>query len=994
MAVDAIADIISLVNLESNNLSPFPLPAIRNSSGPASCLYITDIPKPASTPTSAIVKVGAFGLNRMDLLQREDKYPVPPQAPSTLGVEFSGVVESVGGQQSEGEEFKVGDEVFGLAYGGAYAEYINVSTHMLMRKPEELSWEEAAGIPETWITATQAMYLIGEFAPGKTILWHAGASSVSISGIQLSKGDNAGAIFVTAGSQEKIDFCVKDLGATAGFNYHTQDWAKEVLAATDGKGVDIIVDFIGQNYFQGNLDAAARDGRIVHLGAMSGTKLAAGVDMGAFVRKRLRFEGSSLRSRDEVYQGKLRNTLVEHALPLIRKGEMKVYVEKVFPWEEIVQAHELMESNQTKGKIILNMTKRPREEKDAVVDIGAAQSNGIHKTKKRKVAETKTKDVLNGAIVQGRLSAEEKRELKKLRRIAEGQHSVLAVNGDVEKRIARLESKKAAAKAARKAEKGRVQPAELSAPANVDQSKDNASVKTGKESKSKVDQKAKKEQRKASEQIERSGVAHLQVNTVTHGGPSGDISPEPAQSDSRDQKGRCYEEDKNLTSLSDSDIQSFLSSNFITVKDPSSPNPLRPITKFGFLPKSSQSSAFSTFKAPTAIQSAAWPFLLSGRDVIGVAETGSGKTLAFGIPCIRAVSSSTSKKLKNPARAVIVSPTRELAVQIHTQIEQLAIPAALKSVCVYGGVPKDPQRLALSTAHIVVATPGRLNDLIEEGSADLSQVEYLVLDEADRMLEKGFEDAIRTIISTTPSTAQGRQTLMFTATWPPSVRELAATFMNQAVHITIGDNNADGELRANNRIEQQVEVVDPRGKEQRMLQIVKKYQSGKNKNDRILVFCLYKKEATRVEGFLRSKGLRVAGIHGDLNQGARMAALEGFKKGDCPLLVATDVAARGLDIPSVKLVLNVTFPLTVEDYVHRIGRTGRAGAQGLAITLFTEHDKAQSGALINVLKAAGQPVPEALLKFGTTVKKKGHDAYGAFYKDTKDAKVSTKIRFD
>ncbi|KAL8900707.1 MAG: hypothetical protein Q9207_005574 [Kuettlingeria erythrocarpa] len=202
------------------------------------------------------------------------------------------------------------------------------------------------------MTATQAMYLIGGFAPGKTILWHAGASSVSIAGIQLSRGDQAGAIFVTAGSQEKIDFCVNELGATAGFNYHTQDWAKEVLAATDGKGVDIIVDFVGANYFQGNLDAAARDGRIVHLGAMSGTRLPDGVDIGAFVRKRLRFEGSSLRSRDEEYQGKLRNTLVEHALPAIRKGEMKVYVEKVFPWEQIVEAHELMESNKTKGKII------------------------------------------------------------------------------------------------------------------------------------------------------------------------------------------------------------------------------------------------------------------------------------------------------------------------------------------------------------------------------------------------------------------------------------------------------------------------------------------------------------------------------------------------------------------------------------------------------------------------------------------------------------------
>ena len=196
------------------------------------------------------------------------------------------------------------------------------------------------------------MYLVGEYAPGKSILWHAGASSVSIAGIQLSKADKASAIYVTAGSQEKIDLCVKELGATAGFNYHTQDWAKEILQATDGKGVDVVIDFIGQNYFQGNLNVAARDGRIVHLGAMSGTKLPAGVDMGAFVSKRVRFEGSTLRSRDENYQGKLRNTLVEHSIPKLKDGSFKVPIEKVFPWEDIVKAHQLMESNQTKGKII------------------------------------------------------------------------------------------------------------------------------------------------------------------------------------------------------------------------------------------------------------------------------------------------------------------------------------------------------------------------------------------------------------------------------------------------------------------------------------------------------------------------------------------------------------------------------------------------------------------------------------------------------------------
>ena len=196
------------------------------------------------------------------------------------------------------------------------------------------------------------MYFVGEFAAGKSILWHAGASSVSIAGIQLSRTDDASAIYVTASSQEKIDFCKKELGATEGFNYKTQDWAKEIKEATGGKGVDVIIDFVGQSYFQGNMDVAARDGRVVILGLLSGTKLPAGVDIAALIFKRVRIEGSSLRSRDEEYQGKLRNTLVEHALPKFVDGCYKVFVEKVLPWEQVVEAHKLMESNQTKGKII------------------------------------------------------------------------------------------------------------------------------------------------------------------------------------------------------------------------------------------------------------------------------------------------------------------------------------------------------------------------------------------------------------------------------------------------------------------------------------------------------------------------------------------------------------------------------------------------------------------------------------------------------------------
>jgi len=324
---------------------------IKDGKGGIDNLFMNDVEKPKPTGSQALVKVKAFGLNRMDLLQREGHYPVPPQAPKILGVEFSGEIEELGSDSESG--FKKGDAVFGLAYGGAYAEYIAVSTHMLIHKPDELSWEESAGIPEVWITALQAMYLIGEFEPGKSILWHAGASSVSIAGQQLSLANGASAVYATARSDEKCDFCVQKIGAKAAFNTKTHKWDEEVSKATDGKGVDIIVDFIGPDTFAGNLSAAAKDGRIVNLATLSGTKLKdSEANFAMFVAKRLRFEGSSLRSRDEKYQGRLRDQLVDHALPKFKDGSFKVHIEKIYSWDKIQDAHRQMEANETKGKLI------------------------------------------------------------------------------------------------------------------------------------------------------------------------------------------------------------------------------------------------------------------------------------------------------------------------------------------------------------------------------------------------------------------------------------------------------------------------------------------------------------------------------------------------------------------------------------------------------------------------------------------------------------------
>jgi NADPH:quinone reductase-like Zn-dependent oxidoreductase len=221
---------------------------------------------------------------------------------------------------------------------------------MLLHKPKYLSWEQAAGIPETFITATQALHFILGMEEGKTILWHAGASGVSIAGIQLSRLAKAGGIYATAGTEEKCKFLERELGVTKAVNYKTEDWVKEVMKATEEKGVDLIVDFIGGEYFQKNLEVVARDGRICMLGLMGGSVVDK-VDVGKLLYKRVRVEGSTLRSRDEEYQGRLRDKLEEN-LGHFETGELKVFVDTVMSWKEIVKAHELLEANKTMGKII------------------------------------------------------------------------------------------------------------------------------------------------------------------------------------------------------------------------------------------------------------------------------------------------------------------------------------------------------------------------------------------------------------------------------------------------------------------------------------------------------------------------------------------------------------------------------------------------------------------------------------------------------------------
>jgi len=413
-----------------------------------------------------------------------------------------------------------------------------------------------------------------------------------------------------------------------------------------------------------------------------------------------------------------------------------------------------------------------------------------------------------------------------------------------------------------------------------------------------------------------------------------------------------------------------------------------------------QCTVTNGFARPSPIQAQSWPIMNARRDMVGIAETGSGKTLAFALPILSSM--SQSKRAKKP-RMLVLSPTRELAMQSDVVLQEFGKVVQISSMVVYGGVPKHQQVATLRRGvDCIVATPGRLKDLLQEGSCDLGSIEYLVLDEADRMLDMGFEEDVRFIMSCCKD-KQARQTVMFSATWPAVIQKIALEYMKDPIRVYVGfesivgsngEGGVDDSLSANTRVSQTVEVLEDRQRETRLRQILDKVH-GKRSN-RVLVFALYKKEAERLEFSLKRQGWNCCSIHGNKNQAARTAALASFKDGSCPLMVATDVAARGLDIPNVEVVINFTFPLTIEDYVHRIGRTGRAGKTGVSYTFFQPTDKSHAGELQQVMKQAGQSVPEDLMKFGSTIKKKEHKLYGNFgpRDDGKPMKKATKITFN
>jgi len=407
----------------------------------------------------------------------------------------------------------------------------------------------------------------------------------------------------------------------------------------------------------------------------------------------------------------------------------------------------------------------------------------------------------------------------------------------------------------------------------------------------------------------------------------------------------------------------------------------------------------SKYENPTPIQACTWPLIMQKSDVCGIAKTGSGKTLAFALPYLSMSRLGELDVFEQPCalpRFVAMAPTRELAMQIAEVCTDLvkALTAGEEGLypvqCIYGGVPKRDQRQAISQTGIdmAICTPGRLQDLVEEETLDLSSVQYLVLDEADRMLDLGFIDAVKALISKMPKAGK-RQTCMFSATWPATVHSLATKFLNEPMHVGIG--SVDEGMVANTAIRQLVEVIsNEKDKPARLLQHLKKHFSPDKK---VIIFGLYKKETAWLENFLWEKGYeKVIALQGDLSQEKRTQAIADFKATKKTPLIATDVASRGLDVQDVELVINYTFPLTIEDYVHRIGRTGRAGKKGLAICFFcpeskgAQDEKAHAGDLCKVLRDANQEVPKELESIAGTsggnkaTKKKAHPLFGAHFK--------------
>jgi len=362
------------------------------------------------------------------------------------------------------------------------------------------------------------------------------------------------------------------------------------------------------------------------------------------------------------------------------------------------------------------------------------------------------------------------------------------------------------------------------------------------------------------------------------------------------------------------------------------------------------------FPGPSQIQAYTWPLALQGKDIVGIAATGSGKTLAFLLPAFCDMIRNGVRPERAGAGLLVMSPTRELAQQTEEEANRFGQCIGMRCVAMYGGAPKHQQMSKYRMGvHTIVACPGRLNDFLEGGQIHLDNVMKLVLDEADRMLDMGFEPQIRKILARVP---KKRHTLFFTATWPKEVRKLASEILYNPFKVMIGNRDV---LKGNQDVIQVVRIVDGYTKDRAVLGLLQ--EAGLTRPDSVgkaLVFANTKRMCEQISQTLYRSGLACASIHGDKDQMQRDEALNGLKHGRIKVLVATDVAARGLDIKGVGLVLNYDPANNTEDYVHRIGRTGRAGAKGYAVTFMTHQDGGKARGIIEVMERTNQEIPREL----------------------------------
>eukprot|EP00413_Alexandrium_margalefii_P033904 CAMPEP_0204567242 /NCGR_PEP_ID=MMETSP0661-20131031/36493_1 /ASSEMBLY_ACC=CAM_ASM_000606 /TAXON_ID=109239 /ORGANISM="Alexandrium margalefi, Strain AMGDE01CS-322" /LENGTH=451 /DNA_ID=CAMNT_0051575139 /DNA_START=48 /DNA_END=1399 /DNA_ORIENTATION=- len=368
------------------------------------------------------------------------------------------------------------------------------------------------------------------------------------------------------------------------------------------------------------------------------------------------------------------------------------------------------------------------------------------------------------------------------------------------------------------------------------------------------------------------------------------------------------------------------------------------------------------FPGPSQIQAYTWPLGIKGKDIIGIAATGSGKTLAFLLPAFAEMYDRGTRPEREGPGLLVMSPTRELAQQTEQEASRFGRCLGFRCVAMYGGAPKGQQMSKYrGGCHTIVACPGRLNDFLEGGQVRLDGISKLVLDEADRMLDMGFEPQIRKILAKVP---RKRHTLFFTATWPREVRQLASEILSKPYKVMIGNRD---ELKGNQDIMQLVRIVDGPSKIREIESLLR--EAGLHHRDsrgKSLVFCNTKRMCEQLSNTLARSGMPCTSIHGDKDQMQRDDALNGLKNGRFKVLVATDVAARGLDIKGVGLVLNFDPANNAEDYVHRIGRTGRAGAKGYAVTFLTNADGHKARGIVEVMERTGQPISEDLRQLAGT----------------------------